>query len=261
MNEISNGDRNHYKRAYLRAVYVESLKLLKMKKRILFLFTLISFHAVYSQTEKGKMFIGGNVNLTGNSNSNLDTSYQSDFSTTTFIFAPNIGYFVADNFAIGANINLGASSLVQNNENKSTTASLPSKFTNKTTTLSYGLGGFARYYIDISEKLKFFIKGGINYSYSIHNRKDSNNDPNDVNNANSSPYMDAQTNSISLLCNPGFVYFIGPKLGIETNFGNISYAYSSSTNKSLPYDNKITSHNYSLNVNPSSFCLGLNYYF
>lgn len=212
----------------------------------------------YSQTEKGKMFVGGQISLSGNTNSNLDTLSKYDYNYVNFTFAPNFGYFIMDNFAIGANINLG----VSNSKNDyNYTNQTPSLTTNKSTTLSYGVGGFTRYYINITDNFKFFFNGGINYLHQTQKTTNSNNDPNYIYSTSNPATQEHQINNISFAISPGIVYFVTPKLGIQAAFGNINYSYSSSKNTSLSYDNHNNSNNYGINLNLSTFNLGMNYYF
>jgi len=227
-----------------------------MKKCFLVLLTVCAIRVSYSQTEKGKMFIGGQVSLSGSSQSHIDTSYKSENNTVGFSIAPNYGYFIKDNFAIGATINFGVSNSTQN-----TSYTSPITYTNKSNTLSYGIGGFANYYVNITDNFKFYFNGGVNYLYSTQNTKHSNNDPYYFYSPRNPENQEIQTNAISFSIAPGLVYFVTPKLGIQTTFGNINYNYSSSKNKSLLHDNHTNISSYGANLNPSTFSLGLNYYF
>jgi len=229
-----------------------------MKKCFLILITVCGIQMGYSQTEKGKMFIGGQINLSGNTTSNLDTLYKYDYNSNGFTIAPNFGYFIIDNFAIGANVNLGVSNYT---EKQNYTNQIPSEYTNKYNTLSFGIGGFARYYMNITDNFKFYFNGGMNYLHQIQKTTNSNNDPNYVYSTNNPASQENQINNVSLIISPGLVYFVTPKIGIETAFGNINYSYSSSKNTSLSYDNHNNSSSYGINLNLSTFFLCLNYYF
>ena len=234
-----------------------------MKKCFLVLLSVWAIQTSYSQTEKGKMFIGGSgqINLSGNKVSNLDASSKSDNNTFGFSIAPNYGYFIKDNFAIGANINLGVSNSTQNLNYNYINQTPPSTYTNKSNTLSYGIGGFACYYLNITDNFKCYFNGGVSYLYSTQKVKLSNNDPTFVYGTNDPENQEIQTNNISFAFSPGFVYFLTPKIGIQTTFGNIYYNYSSSKNKSLFYDNRTNTGSYGIDLNLSTFSLGMNYYF
>jgi len=228
-----------------------------MKKCFLVLLSICAIQVSYSQTEKGKMFIGGQLNLSGSRLSHLDTLYKSENNTVGFSFAPNYGYFIKDNFAIGATVNFGVSNSTQNTSD----TQILSTVTRKSNTLSCGIGGFARYYLNITDNFKFYFNGGINYLYSTQKIKLSNNDPTYVYSPSNPESQEIQTNTISFAISPGLVYFVTPKIGIQTTFGNINYNYFSSTNKSLLYDNHNNVNSYGVNLNLSTFSFGLNYYF
>jgi len=68
-----------------------------MKKLIIALFMLFSSAATYAQFNKGRMLVGGQLSLTSVPNS--------EYKGTTFSLSPQFGYFVINNFAVGAGIN------------------------------------------------------------------------------------------------------------------------------------------------------------
>lgn len=229
----------------------------KMKKILLVLIALFTIVTCYSQTEKGKKFIGGQLNLSNNTYSYLDTLYKSNRNSFGFQIVPNFGYFIKDNFAIGVNVNFGVSNTTQNQEQQY----LPTKTTSKSNSISYGGGGFARYYKKITDNFFFFANGEVSYIYQTQKFVYSNNDPNYVYPTSDPANQEVQTNSISFDVNPGLVYFVTPKLGIQTTFGDIYYNNSTSKNISLLFDNHRNVNDYGINLNISTFYLGLNYYF
>ena len=208
----------------------------------------------YSQTEKGKMFIGGQVGLTGYTMSLLDSLSGYDHNLAEFTVSPNIGYFIKDNFAIGGTVTFGTTSITDSSESFYPTST--SKYTNKSNSFIYGIGGFARKYINITDKFKFYVNGEINYQYETQKSTYSSDNP------NTNPAIQKnQLYSISLAVTPGLVYFITPKIGIQTTFGNLNYSFTSSKNTSHSYDNHNNMTNYGLDLNFSSLSIGLNYYF
>ncbi|MBL4561747.1 MAG: outer membrane beta-barrel protein [Labilibaculum sp.] len=103
------------------------------------------------QTEKGKIFIGGQSSL---SFSSMDNELKSDLgdedqgSTTTFEFVPQMGYFVADGLVIGAE--LGFSSSKEKEDG----------YEYKTSTIA--LGPFVRYYFG-KTNVKPYLHGGFGF--------------------------------------------------------------------------------------------------
>jgi hypothetical protein len=229
-----------------------------MKKIVLISMAILTIMTCYSQTEKGKKFIGGQFNLSGNTNSYLDTLYKYDNNSFGFQIDPGFGFLIINNFAIGCDIKFGISDITQNIEYPS---QIHSKSTIKSTSISYGVGGFARYYKKIVDRFFIFVNGDVSYMYQEQKLKYSNNDPNYIYPASNPANQKVQVNNISVVISPGLVYFVTSKLGVQFVFGNIHYTNSTSKNKSLLYDNHNNANNYGININLSTLYLGLNYYF
>jgi hypothetical protein len=204
------------------------------------------------------MLIGGQFNLAHNTYSNLDTLYKYNYNSTEYQIVPGFGYFIKDNFAVGAEINLDISNTTYKNSNSYNT---PVESTTKSNTIGYGEGIFARYYKRIAGNFFFFAEGKIGYTYRIQKLDYSTSDSNYVYPANFPAHQEVQLNKISIDVKPGLVYFISPKLGIQTVFGDIDYSNSNSKNISLQQDNHNNSKSYGINLNMSTFYLGLSYYF
>ena len=238
------------KRAIPKSLTSRKFIINEMKKNILILFALCTVMTSYSQTEKGKMFIGGSVNLIGYSQaSSYSQSYpNNDFSDETFTITPNFAYFIKNNLAIGASLDFRIGT-----NNQSANENINYSYSNKDRFVSYGIGGFTRYYIDISEKFKLYISGRINYDYQTSKMTSITNDS--ISNSS-----DDLLNNTTLSVSGGLVYFITPKLGLEASFGNIYYEYSYDKDKNSP-SNYNSQSNYGINLNPSTLYLGLNYYF
>ena len=110
-----------------------------------------------SQITKGNWMVGGSGNFESN---NIETTIKSSNTISTqtgkgLLLQPNIGYFLANKFAIGLSPSF---SIGSTNENKTIT--------------SYAVGGFARYYLLKPEKL-INIVTQIEYSYSPPQRNSS----------------------------------------------------------------------------------------
>lgn len=103
-----------------------------MKKMFIAAVLLTSVSSTFAQTDKGDWLVGGTLGFTttkGNSNFNL---------------SPSAGYFFADNFAAGANVDLKFGKL---GDVKST---------------EFGIGPFARYYFG-KGNLRPFATAAIDY--------------------------------------------------------------------------------------------------
>ena len=87
------------------------------------------------------------------------------------------------------------------------------------------MGAFVRYYQPIGEKLALFGElNGVSYTVgnitrtyegSLVSQKDT-----------------YRSLSVGAFIRPGIVYFITPKIGLETSFGGLSLGYFSNKNKS-----------------------------
>lgn len=116
-----------------------------MKKTILFIFFFFIFHFFsYAQIEKSFWMLGGEARF-----SSFHSSQEGGYDNPRgngFAISPNIGYFINDNLAIGAKIDL----LVTNG--------------------GTGIGGgpFLRYYfLDNKKILNFFLEGRAGYGYAF----------------------------------------------------------------------------------------------
>ncbi len=211
-----------------------------MKKYLFITITLFTITSAYSQTDstktnnsqtaKGKKFIGGMLNNltwkhTSTSNGNINQ--------LGLQIVPDFGYFIKDDFAIGANLNIGIYNTHSNNLDINST--------------SYGIGGFARYYKKITDKFLFFANAGVSYAYGTGRWGSSN-----IN-------EQVRSNTLSFAISPGLVYFISPKFGLEASFGNLHYTHTSSENITLAQ--KRQSSDFGPSFNLATFFFGLNYYF
>lgn len=91
-------------------------------------FLVAGFMSANAQTEKGTLLLGGNV------------SFQTSDGISYFSAAPNVGFFIANNLAIGVRGNL---------------------LTGESYT-AWAVGPFVRGYFAGSEKGKLFAEGGVN---------------------------------------------------------------------------------------------------
>ena len=115
-----------------------------MKKffTLLFAVTLVTT-LVHAQTSSGNMMAGGTIDFNSRSREGGSANDESNFT-----FAPSFGYFISDNFAVGASLTLGSG--------RSGTGAA------KSTSSTFGIGPFARYYMFTSnESLGFFGQASV----------------------------------------------------------------------------------------------------
>jgi len=101
--------------------------------------------SISAQTSSGSMMLGGGLNFSS-------TSFQNGSSGGSGVtFSPGFGYFISDNLAVGTSLTLSSS--------RTGTGA------NKSTSSSFGLGPFVRYYIFTSnESFGFFGQGQISFA-------------------------------------------------------------------------------------------------
>jgi hypothetical protein len=115
----------------------------------LFIVTLLFSLTASSQITGGNWMVGGSGRFVSNS---IKTTIKADNTTQTLsgkvlILQPNIGYFLADKFAVGLSPTFGVNFLADFTETY------------------YSVGGFSRYYLLKSDKL-INVLTQIEYSYS-----------------------------------------------------------------------------------------------
>lgn len=179
---------------------------------------------LHAQTSSGNMMVGGSLNF---SSVSYEGGNANDGSTVGF--SPNFGYFINDNFAIGASLGLGSS-------RQGTGA-------NKTIRSSFSFGPFARYYMfTSSENFAFFGQAGLTFSTGKT-------DP--------SAGGVTKSNAIRFYVSPGAAYFFNEHWALEFSVNGFSI---SSTDENTSADNdKVTRVDFIL----SSFSptLGFRYHF
>ena len=177
-----------------------------------------------AQTASGNMMAGGAVQFTSYAREGGSANDYSAFS-----FSPSFGYFVSDNLAVGTSLSLGTS--------RQGTGSA------KTTSTSFGLGPFVRYYkFTSSENFAIFGQAGLSFS-----------------SGKTDPPVGAITKSSSIAFSvfPGAAYFFNSHWAMELAI--TGFVVSSTDPDTDNNDDKITTVNFSLHsFSPS---LGVRYHF
>ncbi|HTJ49788.1 MAG TPA: autotransporter outer membrane beta-barrel domain-containing protein [Cyclobacteriaceae bacterium] len=130
-----------------------------MKKIALVTVFALVISTSFAQTQQGRMMVGGSLGFSGHTDKtkNNNTTVTTD-KYTTFSLAPQFGYFVIDNLAVGAGLDLSAEShKMLYNDSKSVT-----------TTLQFE--PFVRYYLP----MKIFFHGSFGVGSSKVKTTDNN---------------------------------------------------------------------------------------
>jgi len=145
-------------------------------KKIALVFLLMCSVKAFSQTEKGAVLLGGAL------------SFQTTSNNSSFVLNPNIGFFPANNFALGltTSYNYSKQGNIKSNQ--------------------LGIGPFLRYYVGKTQT-KPFITTEAGYLY----------------NKVETPLLESSTNGFGFLIGLGFAAFINETVAVE---GLTGYNYS-----------------------------------
>lgn len=205
---------------------------MSIKKTVLSVLLLgTAMGAAQAQTEAGKLLLSGQVNYNQSEGKSTSSSTDPTFPVAiihqeikqaSFNFAPHVGFFVADNLALGISASLGSGSGKQT-DIRDEAGSLGTYYRNDRTK-GISAGPFVRYYKMLGEKMGFYGQLAGGYQRQTQNystRYSGNNGQGDYSSETES------TGGYGAL-SPGFVFFPTQKLGIELTMGSLSYSKSES---------------------------------
>ena len=179
-------------------------------------------HTSWAQTEAGKKFIGGQMQVQSQS--------TNEVNVFRYILSPYAGYFIRDNLSIGGGIFFSNSKLKAK--------------TNDFESINQNLSIFvaSRYYIPIGEAKKFYayLQGSLIFGQGKSGR--------------TTPDMESLIRHYTLNIEPGFAYFPSPHWGLELEFSGLKFQITD------PKD-RVNSTRLSLGANSFAPSLGVSYYF
>jgi hypothetical protein len=178
-----------------------------MKRTIVFLLSIFMLSLV---TGKAQLFVGGNLSFSSQGGSYEVGSTSTDKNkTTSFGFYPKAGYFLNDQFAVGAQLVLALSS--------SKTPGTPEVINSSNT---IGLTPFVRYYVLQMDKFSIFGQGYLGLSLRSQKTKNG-----------GTTTKGPKTTTISLGVYPGVAYDISDNLSLEIQINALNLGYSLRTVK------------------------------
>jgi opacity protein-like surface antigen len=199
-----------------------------MKKVILTVAAVFAFGFANAQDKKensGEGFSNGDVFVSGSFG--FGSEKTGDEKISGFNIAPKVGFFVADNIAIGGK--LGYASTTR------TDAPSPDFKTNEFT-----VGAFGRYYATPSSQFSIFGELGFDY----------------VSGKQEQGANELKRDGFDIAVGPGVSYFLSSNFAMEASWGMLGY----STRKN-DTPNAEATNSFGLNVNLSSINFGLVYKF
>lgn len=197
-----------------------------MKKLLLTLSAVAVFGlAANAQTEKGKFMLGGQVTYQGHSIKDSDTK------SNEFSIIPNVGYFVADNIAVGTGIGYSWNERQNGPDTKNNYS-------------SFVVAPFGRMYSNNEGPVKFFGQLTVPMSWGTEKLNGD---------------KTSTTANYGVELAPGVAYFPTSNLGIEFKVKGLFYNNGSSTDEAT--DVKSTVNTYGLNVNSLAPTVGVTFHF
>jgi outer membrane protein len=184
------------------------------KTKIALTIFLLSTISLFSQTEKGKYYLGAQSKLGASFTKQKlksNTITQEYGSTNTFSLSPQVGYFIADNFVIGIELAMSFSNYTDKNNHSSSANN------------TYLFAPFLKYYFSQNEFKPFlFAEYGIGTHHSKYNSTYYN--------------FDGKSKLSALAIGGGISYFINSTIGLDLGINYTST--SSKANENNPNEDK-----------------------
>lgn len=230
-----------------------------MKKSLLFALLAASAQLAQAQSiPAGTVSLGGNIGYSRNtskssSTGSNNTTYTTESSTSLFSLAPSVGYFVADNLAIGLTLSYQAYSRPYNTYTPAPSI-VRAQLDPRTT---FRIGAYAQYYKMLSEQFGFVgtLGGGYQTARDFTYLNTNNNYL--ISESKASGYYAGLT--------PGIVFFPIPKLGLTASIGSLSFDhlnYDYPTNQgNTPNGYEDSANSFGANFGLSQLQFGGTWYF
>jgi hypothetical protein len=224
-----------------------------MKKILFGLFTIFVLFTGNAQTDQGNMFIGGTLNFGTSSFFNPDSTGSFKGSTFDFAIAPEFGFFVSDNFAIGANIFFGTANA------KTYDIYFSDARTSKVSEFGIGGGLFGQYFIELDKDLFLTFKGTLGFYHTVG----------ETSVTAPSFFEDTMittigargiTNELSFVIVPSIEYFVNDNLSLSLGFGDLHIGKAWNKNMLLSNPVSVTTTDFGLNLDLSTLRFGMKFY-
>ncbi|ALW84347.1 hypothetical protein AUC43_04125 [Hymenobacter sedentarius] len=230
-----------------------------MKKFLLLVLLVVSADAVQAQSiSAGTISVGGNVgysrNTSKNSSSQNGNATSQETTTSQFTFSPSVGYFLADNLAVGVSLGYVAS-------RRPYTTYSPAPATvraelDPATTLR--VGPYVQYYKMISDQ--FGVLGTLGAGFQVAK------DHAYSSNSGNATIIDFKGSGYYAELTPGIIFFPVPKFGVSASIGSLAfnrykYDYPNYPNTTTPAGYESTSSTFGAGFGFDRLMFGGTYYF
>lgn len=216
-----------------------------MKHLLIIILVLIQL-PVLSQTLEGKFQMGGSLAYYTNTSdfeegdgSNLQQ--QESFRNNISIL-PQFGYFINDNISIGGQIGYVRESFSYYSTINQTVVNDVNSKQNR-----FQFGMFTRVHKPLNDNLYLFMQANLSAGIGRVKYDDNQND-------------DQNSFSFQAGVQPGILFMITEKFGIEGQFGFLGYESLNTSNVDSNEDYKNKNTSFGLRLSPSTFNLGLQFY-
>ncbi|GAL86374.1 hypothetical protein MYP_3603 [Sporocytophaga myxococcoides] len=184
-----------------------------MKKQLLSIAFLLASLTSFAQLEQGNFLVGGRIGISSARPNTVNGGTTVDgVKTTSYFVTPAIGYFIAENFALGLNIGFGG--YTEKTPANGTTPELKDK------NPYFLVGPFGRYYKKFGDNFAIFGQAAIDFRFGKNKNESYNSFFNRV------ETTENKTSYFSPNIRPGIVFFPYSKVGIELLVGRIGYTHS-----------------------------------
>ena len=196
-----------------------------MKKVLLSAVALLAFGFANAQEEKSNGgFSKGDVFVTGAFL--LNSEKTGDEKSSSFEIAPQVGYFLTENIAIGGKLGYKT-------EKAENAAGVET-----TDKAGFAVGGFGRYYFTPANQFSLFANLGLDYS-SMDNK-----------------LADVQEAEFGLGLGAGLNYFVSSNFSLEAGLGLLNFS-----SMKFDFDGAENETSFGLGANLTNISLGVNYKF
>lgn len=180
-----------------------------------------------AQTDEGSILVGGDLSFNSSSS---ETAGEETQSTSAFSINPQAGYFISDGFALGLGIGYETSTVTNNSGQQEI----------ETTTNTFRVSPFGRYYKEIGDNISLF--GQAEFGFASESQSES----------------DVSTTIIDFNAQPGLAIFASDKVGINFFLPGV-ISFSNETSENANTDDDVDS-NFGINFNTRSVGLGVNFF-
>jgi len=213
-----------------------------MRKKLLSIALLLASLTSFAQLEQGKFLVGGGIGVESSASKFKDGSTSVDRpKTTSYYITPSVGYFLAENFALGLTIGFGG-------DTRKTPASGGTPEL-KDKNPYFVVGPFGRYYRRFGDNFAIFGQAAIDFRFGKYKDESFN--------GSVVTTTETKTSVFNPNLRPGLVFFPYSKVGVELIIGELGYAH---TVEKYPNDSKERYNNVDFNFNLRNVQLGIYLY-